>query len=49
MSGMVLGSMIDADARLREYEHKMRMRRRWMKEKAKWEQYEEEISKGNQK
>ncbi|KAL6849509.1 hypothetical protein ACO1O0_009050 [Amphichorda felina] len=49
MSGMVLGSMIDADARLREYEHKMRMRRRWMKEKAKWEQYEEEITKGNQK
>lgn len=49
MSGMVLGGMIDADSRLRQYEQRMRMQRRWMREKAKWEQYEEEISKGNQK
>jgi hypothetical protein len=44
MSSMVLGSMIEADSRLREYEQKVRMHRRWLREKAKWEQYEEEIS-----
>lgn len=44
MSGMVLGSMIEADSRLREYEQKVRMHRRRLREKAKWEQYEEEIS-----
>jgi hypothetical protein len=51
MSGMVLGSMINADHRLREYEQNMRSQRRWMKERAKWERYEEEISssKGNGK
>lgn len=49
MSGMVLGSMIEADWRLRQYENDMRMRRRWMREKAKWEQYEAEIIKENQK
>ena len=43
MSGMVVGSMIEADSRLREYEQKVRMHRRWLREKAKWEQYEEEI------
>jgi hypothetical protein len=48
---MVLGSMINADHRLREYEQNMRSQRRWMKERAKWERYEEEISssKGNGK
>lgn len=45
MSGMVLGGMIHADRQLRQYESQMRMQRRWLKEKAKWEQYEEEISK----
>ncbi|KAI9898354.1 hypothetical protein N3K66_006714 [Trichothecium roseum] len=49
MSGMVFGGMIDADHRLREYEQKMRIQRRWMKERAKWQRYEEEISKGNDK
>ncbi|KAH6892198.1 hypothetical protein B0T10DRAFT_483279 [Thelonectria olida] len=49
MSGMVLGSMIEADWRLRQYEQEMRMRRRWMRERAKWEQYEAEILKENQK
>jgi hypothetical protein len=51
MSGMVLGSMINADHSLREYEQNMRAQRRWMKERAKWERYEEEISstKGNGK
>ena len=49
MTGMVFGGMIDAESRLRDYEQKIRMQRRWMREKAKWEQYEEEITKGNQK
>lgn len=44
MSSMVLGSMIEADSRLREYEQKVRMHRRVLRERAKWEQYEEEIS-----
>ncbi|KAL1876889.1 hypothetical protein VTK73DRAFT_9042 [Phialemonium thermophilum] len=34
MSGMVLGGMIDADARLRQYERRMRMEKRLMRENA---------------
>lgn len=49
MSGMVFGGMIDADRRLREYEQKMRIQRRLMRERAKWQRYEEEISRGNGK
>ncbi|GAB0136595.1 O-acetylhomoserine sulfhydrylase [Epichloe bromicola] len=45
MSGMVLGGMIEADWRLRQYESQMRMQRRWMREKAKWQRYEEEFGK----
>ena len=50
MSGMVLGSMIDADAHLRQYEHRMRIQRRYMRDQARWERYEQEInSKGGEK
>ncbi|KAI5461263.1 hypothetical protein BGZ63DRAFT_424168 [Mariannaea sp. PMI_226] len=49
MSGMVLGGMIEADWSLRRYEQEMRVRRRLMREKTKWEQYEAEIAKENQK
>lgn len=42
MSGMVLGSMIEADYRLREYEASMRMRRRLMREQAMWQSLEEQ-------
>ncbi|KAG5999194.1 hypothetical protein E4U43_002224 [Claviceps pusilla] len=45
MSGMVLGGMIEADWRLRQYEYQMRMQRRWMRERAKWQRYEEEFGK----
>ncbi|QUC19478.1 uncharacterized protein UV8b_03719 [Ustilaginoidea virens] len=45
MSGMVLGGMIEADWRLRQYECQMRMQRRWMRERAKWERFEEEFGK----
>lgn len=41
---MVLGAMLEAESRLRDYEAQVRMQRRWMKEKAKWEQYEEELA-----
>ena len=47
MSGMVLGGMIEADWRLRQYEYQMRSQRRWAKEKAKWDRYEEEFIKEN--
>ena len=43
MSGMVLGGMIEADARLRQYEHQMRMQRRLIRERAKWDRYEQEL------
>ncbi|UNI18956.1 hypothetical protein JDV02_005185 [Purpureocillium takamizusanense] len=49
MSGMVLGGMIEADWRLRQYEYQMRMQRRWLREKAKWERYEQEFSEKNDK
>lgn len=49
MSGMVFGGMIHADRQLREYEHRVKMQRRWLREKAKWEEYEEEISRTNHK
>ncbi|KAK4448174.1 hypothetical protein QBC34DRAFT_114495 [Podospora aff. communis PSN243] len=45
MSGMVLGSMIEADSRLREYEASMRMRRRLMREQAMWQSLEEKYGK----
>ncbi|KAK1835968.1 hypothetical protein QBC39DRAFT_413836 [Podospora conica] len=45
MSGMVLGSMLEADARIREYEASMRMRRRIMREQAMWQSFEERYGK----
>lgn len=49
MSGMVMGSMIEADYRLRQYENQMRIQRRIAKEKARWDRYEEEYGKGGSK
>jgi hypothetical protein len=43
MSGMVLGSMIEADYKLREYEARIRMQRRVLRDRAKWERYEDEF------
>ena len=45
MSGMVLGSMLEADSRIREYEASMRMRRRIMREQAMWQSFEERYGK----
>ncbi|KAL2139111.1 hypothetical protein VTI28DRAFT_5742 [Corynascus sepedonium] len=45
MSGMVLGSMIEADSRLRAYEARMRVQRRLQREQAYWEKFEREYGK----
>ncbi|TDZ12886.1 hypothetical protein C8034_v011633 [Colletotrichum sidae] len=43
MSAMVLGSMLEADNRLREYEAKVRMQKRILRDRAKWERFEQEF------
>lgn len=42
MSGMVFGSMIEADYRLREYEARVRMQKRLARDRAMWKQFEEQ-------
>jgi hypothetical protein len=46
---MVLGGMISADQRLRDYEAEMRTQRRWLRDKAKWDRYENEVAQNNGK
>lgn len=46
---MTLGGMIAADQRLRDYETEMRAQRRWLREKAKWDRYEQEVAHNNEK
>lgn len=48
-SGMVLGGMVEADWRLRQFEHQMRMQRQWLQEKAKWDRYQQELSSRDEK
>lgn len=43
MSGMILGSMLEADHRLREYEARIRIQKRMMRDRAVWESYEREF------
>ncbi|WQF79787.1 Putative respiratory complex factor Rcf3 [Colletotrichum destructivum] len=43
MSAMVLGSMLEADNRLREYEARVRIQKRMLRDKAKWERFEQEF------
>lgn len=43
MSGMVLGSMIEADKRLRLYETQVRLQKRQRIDRAVWERYEREL------
>ena len=45
MSGMVLGSMLEADSRLRQYEARMRVQRRLQREQAYWASVEREFGK----
>jgi len=43
MSGMILGACLEADHRIREYEGKVRMQKRIMRDRAVWESYEKEF------
>lgn len=43
MSGMVMGGMIDADRRIRDYEATVRVQRRMRIDRATWERYEKEF------
>lgn len=45
MSGMVLGSMIEADYSIRQYEARVRMQRRLERDRAAWQKFEEEYGK----
>lgn len=55
MSGMVMGGMLEADKRLREYEAKIRIQRKMAIDRAAWERYEKQyqepvpVSKGEVK
>lgn len=49
MSAMVLGGMIEADQSLRRYEAQVRAQRRWLREKAKWDRYEQEVAQNSGK
>jgi hypothetical protein len=42
---MVLGSMIEADQRLRQYEARVRAQRRLARDQAYWESFEKEYGK----
>lgn len=43
MSGMIVGSMIEADYRMRQYEQRVRMQRRIARDRAVWADYEKEL------
>ncbi|RKF63786.1 hypothetical protein OnM2_023071 [Erysiphe neolycopersici] len=40
MSGMILGGCLEADSRIREYEAKVRMHKRMIRDQAVWDKYE---------
>ena len=41
-TGMIMGSCLEADHRIRQYEAKLRMEKRMIRDRAVWEQYEQE-------
>ncbi|KAH9909615.1 hypothetical protein F4778DRAFT_6345 [Xylariomycetidae sp. FL2044] len=43
MSGMIVGSMIEADSRMRQYEQYVRMQRRMARDRAVWDKFEKEF------
>ncbi|KAL2266310.1 hypothetical protein VTJ83DRAFT_5662 [Remersonia thermophila] len=43
MSGMVLGSMMEADARLRAFEERIRVQKRLAREQAYWQRIQKEL------
>ncbi|KAI0002317.1 hypothetical protein F4779DRAFT_604098 [Xylariaceae sp. FL0662B] len=44
MSGMIVGGMIEADHRMRQYEQRVRMQRRIAHSRAMWADYEKELT-----
>lgn len=40
--GMIMGSCLEADHRIREYEARVRMQKRVLRDRAVWEKYEQE-------
>lgn len=40
---MIMGSSLEADQRVREFEAKVRMQKRMLKDRAVWEKYEKEF------
>ncbi|KAB5563170.1 hypothetical protein GE09DRAFT_772835 [Coniochaeta sp. 2T2.1] len=45
MTGMVFGSMIEADYRLREYEARVRIQKRLQRDRQMWQKFEEQYGK----
>ncbi|KAF7523629.1 hypothetical protein G7054_g11689 [Neopestalotiopsis clavispora] len=43
MSGMILGGMLEADGAVRQYEARVRMQKRFAKDRAMWETFEKEF------
>lgn len=43
MSGMIVGSMIEADYSMRQYEQRVRLQRRMAQNRAVWADYEKEL------
>jgi hypothetical protein len=43
MEGMIMGACLEADHRIREYEARVRMQKRMMRDRAVWEKYEQEF------
>jgi len=40
--GMIMGACLEADSRIREYEAKIRMQKRMVRDRAVWDRYEQE-------
>lgn len=47
--GMILGGCLEADHRIREYEAKVRMQKRILRDRETWESYEKEFEESNSK
>lgn len=47
LSGMILGGCLEADHRIREYEARVRMQKRILRDKAAWESFEQEYEEPN--
>ncbi|CAG8962056.1 hypothetical protein HYALB_00010249 [Hymenoscyphus albidus] len=48
MSGMIMGACLEADRRIREFEVRVRMQKRIMRDRAAWERYEREFEEPTQ-